>query len=106
MAAEDWRVVCDSGEVAPGDMKRVDLEDLPAIAVFNLDGTFHVTAARCTHAEACLTEGTLHGDVIECPFHGGSFQVQTGEAVSRPAKKPLQVFETDVRDGAVVIRVP
>jgi hypothetical protein len=26
----------------------------------------------CTHAQACLTDGTLSGDIVECPLHGGA----------------------------------
>ncbi len=105
-ASKEWLVICEASEVGPGAMKRVLPPGLPALAVYNVDGTFFVTADRCTHAEACLTEGMLLGDVIECPFHGGAFDVRTGSAVNRPAKKALQTWEVNVRGGDVVIHVP
>ena len=105
-AAGEWLVICEVSEVEPGTMRRVEPPGLPSLAVYNVEGKLFVTVDRCTHAEACLTDGTLLDDVIECPFHGGAFDVRTGAAVNRPAKKALQTWEVDVRGNDVAIRVP
>lgn len=98
--------VCRVGEVEPGSVARFEVEGCPALAVFNLDGRFYVTDDRCTHAEASLSEGWVEGDVVECPFHGGSFHIPTGEPRSRPVKAPLRTYAVKVEGGEVLIEEP
>ena len=102
----EWRFVCRVGDVPVDDVRRYEVEGCSALAVFNLNGEFHVTDDRCTHAEASLAEGTLDDDVIECPFHGGSFHIPTGEVVTAPAKKALRIYEVDLKGDELRIRVP
>lgn len=97
------RRVCGAGEVEPGEVKRVELEGCPALAVFNLDGRIYVTDDRCTHAEASLSEGCFEGDVVECPFHGGKFHVPTGKVVSRPPRRDLRTYPVRLEGDDVLI---
>lgn len=61
------------------------------IGLYNVDGEFYATDDTCTHEEASLTEGELYGDIVECPLHGGAFNVRSGEVESFP---PLVAVET------------
>lgn len=90
--------LCKAAEVAPGQMLRVDAPDAPPLAVFNVAGAFFATSNVCTHNIALLTDGYFEGDVVECPLHGGCFNVKTGEATSFPCEKPLQTYAI-VREG-------
>jgi biphenyl 2,3-dioxygenase ferredoxin component len=58
---------------------RVEAEGL-VVAVLNLDGEFFVTDDACTHGPGSLDEGYVDGDVVECNFHGGQFNIRTGES--------------------------
>ena len=93
--------LCNAGDVTPGAMFRVDAPDAPPLAVFNVAGTFFATSNVCTHNVAMLTDGYFEGDVVECPLHGGCFNVKTGEATSFPCEKPLQTYAV-VCDGDVL----
>jgi nitrite reductase/ring-hydroxylating ferredoxin subunit len=95
-----------SSEVAPATVKRCLADGYPAFAVYNLDGEFFVTEDTCTHGMASLSEGTLDGDVIECPYHGGAFHVRTGEPAERPCVIALKTFKASVIDGIVNIEAP
>ena len=75
--------LCKADQVAPGSALRVEAAGL-TVAVFNLDGTFYVTDDACTHGPGSLSEGFIDGDVIECNFHNGQFDIKTGEVVSPP----------------------
>ncbi|MDA3032984.1 MAG: Rieske 2Fe-2S domain-containing protein [Actinomycetota bacterium] len=59
----------------------------------------------CTHQAERLFDGLLEGCVIECPKHMARFDVRTGEALCRPATKPLPTFPCEVRDDEVWVRV-
>jgi nitrite reductase/ring-hydroxylating ferredoxin subunit len=48
------------------------------LAVFHLDGQFHVLDGICPHAGGPLANGTLQGCVVTCPWHGWQFDVTTG----------------------------
>ncbi len=75
--------VCATADIPPGSVKSFDVGD-ELVAVYNIDGTFYATEARCTHAIADLADGILEGDVIECTMHFGAFNVRTGKAVQAP----------------------
>lgn len=98
--------VCGVDEVEPGGALRVELFDVPAVAVFNVDGGFRVIADRCSHGDASLAEGELlEDDQVECPWHSGRFCLKTGAALTFPAEVPVRAYDTRVRDGRVWIRV-
>ena len=48
------------------------------IALYNVDGEFYATDAMCTHAFVSLADGYVEGDIIECPLHGGKFEIIQG----------------------------
>ena len=75
------------------------------VAVFNVDGQFYVTDDACTHGPGSLSEGFIDGDVVECNFHNGQFDIKTGEIVSPPCMIPVKTYPTQVEGGMVVIEV-
>ena len=96
--------LCKADQVAPGSALRVEAAGL-TVAVFNLEGTFYVTDDSCTHGPGSLSEGYIDGDVIECNFHNGQFDIKTGEVVSPPCMIPVKTYRTKVEGGTVVIEV-
>lgn len=98
--------VCNVDDVKPGEMLAVATEQAPRVAIYNVDGEFFATTNVCTHAVAMLTDGYLEGDQIECPLHGGMFNVRTGEPTHFPCTEPLTTYAIEVREGAVFIETP
>jgi nitrite reductase/ring-hydroxylating ferredoxin subunit len=96
--------LCRADAVAPGVPLKVEIGDL-ALAVFNLDGEFFVTDDACTHGPGSLSEGEVNGDVVQCNFHGGEFNIRTGEVVSPPCMVPIKTYPATVVDGMVTIEV-
>lgn len=102
----EWIQVCQSEDVAPGQMVPLDVEGLPPLAAFNVNGQIYVTSNVCTHNVAILTDGYFNDDVIECPLHGGCFNVRTGAATQFPCETPLQTYAVRIAGGAVYIKRP
>lgn len=96
--------LCRADAVAPGTPLKVEVGDL-AVAVFNLDGEFFVTDDACTHGPGSLSEGEVNGDVVQCNFHGGEFNIRTGEVASPPCMVPVRTYPAKVVDGMVTIEV-
>jgi nitrite reductase/ring-hydroxylating ferredoxin subunit len=96
--------LCKAEEVAEGTSLKVETEGL-ILAVFHIEGRFYVTDDTCTHGPGSLSEGYIDGDVVECNFHNGQFDIKTGEVVSPPCMIPIKTYPTAVENGTVVIEV-
>jgi nitrite reductase/ring-hydroxylating ferredoxin subunit len=94
--------VCSVDDVASGEALKVETHGL-TLAVFNLDGDFHVTDDHCTHGPGSLSEGFIDGDCVECNFHQGVFNIRTGAVVQPPCIVPVRTYPATVEDGAVFI---
>jgi uncharacterized protein YbjT (DUF2867 family)/nitrite reductase/ring-hydroxylating ferredoxin subunit len=84
-----------TSEVLPGSVLL-----LGDVAVFNIEGVFCATQARCTHKQGPLSEGTVDSSTVTCPLHCAQFNVWTGTVLRGPATEPLKTFRVTV-DGAV-----
>ena len=96
--------LCSVDEVSAGSAIRVETGDL-ILAVYNLDGEFYVTDDTCTHGPGSLSEGYIEDDIVECNFHGGQFNIKTGEVAAPPCMVPIKTYPTTVENGKVVIEV-
>ena len=94
--------LCSTSDVTPGNALRVEAGDL-TLAVFNVDGEFFVTDDMCTHGPGSLSEGYIDGDVVECNFHNGQFNIKTGEVVAPPCMIPVKTYPVVVENGRVMI---
>src|SRR6266849_178978 len=94
--------LCNADDVAVGTALKVEKDGL-IVAVFNVDGEFYVLDDQCTHGPGSLSEGYIEGDVVECNFHNGQFNIRTGEVVLPPCMIPMKTYPTAVENGKVVI---
>lgn len=90
-ASGEWVTVAKRSALAEGEMQGATVGD-QEIAVYNIDGEIYATDNLCTHAFAFLTDGWLDGDVIECPLHGGRFEVKTGKGLGPPIPCDVKTF--------------
>ena len=77
----DFVRACATGEIEPGTGLTLEVGD-KSLAVFNVEGTFHVLDNVCPHRGGPLGEGELNGCVVTCPWHAWDFDVTTGESVT------------------------
>ena len=96
--------LCSPDDIAEGSALRVETGTL-TLAVFNVEGQFYVTDDHCTHGPGSLSEGYIDGDVVECNFHNGQFNIRTGAVVSPPCMVPIKTYPARVENGKVVIEV-
>ena len=92
-------------DLAPDEIREVEVEGRKSIAVYNLDGEFFATDDTCTHGDASLAEGDIEdGDVI-CPFHMGAFDIRTGAATAPPCVSPIRTYPVRIEDDMVYVQV-
>ncbi|NKQ12828.1 non-heme iron oxygenase ferredoxin subunit [Pseudomonas sp. SST3] len=98
--------VCDTNALGNNQIFQIAPPGLPPVAVYRVKDKFFATDNTCTHGEASLSEGDVDDDfIIECPFHGGTFDIRTGEAVDFPCVLPLKTYPVSVEDGKVYINL-
>jgi nitrite reductase/ring-hydroxylating ferredoxin subunit len=100
-----WQRVAAAEDVPEGEVLALRLGERQ-VALYNVEGRIYATDNVCTHAYALLSDGWLDGTVVECPLHGGQFDVTTGEALSSPCERALSTFPTRVAEGQVEILLP
>ncbi len=102
-AGGDWTRVCDADEVAPGQIKAVEVGNL-RVMLANVDGDLYALEDRCSHQDFPLSAGFLEGRQVECVFHGARFDLETGKATCLPAVRGVRTFEVQVDGGDVLLR--
>ncbi len=99
----DFKPVTSLSALPPGEMTIVEL-DGEEVAIANVDGEICAFANACTHKAGPLGEGLLlPGGIVECPFHGGQFNVRTGEVVAPPPNEPLRTYAVHVEGDSISI---
>lgn len=102
--AEGFRPLLLVAELPPGEKRAFDLGG-KSVLVCNVQGAIHAVENVCTHAGIALASGRLRGCVIECPLHGGKFDLRDGRPVAGPPRKPLPRFEVRIVKGRIAVRV-
>ena len=94
-------------DIAPGTAKRVDV-DGSRLCVVNIAGDFYVLGDECSHADYSLSEGDVWEDEreIECPKHGSTFSLETGDPQTLPATQPVPTYAVRVDGDDVVVTIP
>ena len=98
--------VCATVDVAPGTAKRVDV-DGHRLCVVRLGDDWYVIGDECSHADFSLAEGDVWEDEceIECPKHGSTFSLTTGEPQTLPATQPVPVYAVRVDGDDVMVEI-
>jgi 3-phenylpropionate/trans-cinnamate dioxygenase ferredoxin component len=93
-------------ELEPGTVRRVEVDGV-AVAVVRIDDDVYAIGDVCSHANVSLSEGEVWTDEreLECPKHGSTFDLKTGEPVTLPATQPVPVYDVTVADGVVTVTV-
>jgi nitrite reductase/ring-hydroxylating ferredoxin subunit len=87
--------VARTNDLNPGEVMYVEVGNDP-VALINLDGMFYALSDLCTHQDASLSDGEVIGDEIECPLHGGAFEIKTGMPANFPVVVPVETYDVKV----------
>jgi 3-phenylpropionate/trans-cinnamate dioxygenase ferredoxin component len=101
------RRLCARDELASGSARCFDV-DGHRVALVRIGDDFYAIGDTCSHADFSLSEGDVWPDEleIECPKHGSTFSLTTGEPQTLPATQPVPVYEVVVDGEDVKVVVP
>jgi 3-phenylpropionate/trans-cinnamate dioxygenase ferredoxin subunit len=95
-------------DLGPGSAASITLQGR-RIAIFNVNGQLYAIDDRCTHDEASLAEGFVSCQdnrcIVECPWHGAHFDLNTGAALTLPAVKPVHKYNVRVEGDAIEVEL-
>src|SRR5213596_237568 len=102
--ADGYTPVAALADLPAGTTRRVYVGG-DAVALFNVRGTVHAIANRCTHARASLSEGTVDPArcTVTCPWHEGVFSLDTGQVLGGPPSLPVAAYRVRIEGDTVLI---
>ena len=91
-------------ELRDGELVPVEIDGTPVVLVRH-EGQFFAVQNNCSHKDFPLSEAGFdpRDGVLVCAWHGGCFDVRSGDAVVPPATDPVETFAVRVVDGWVEI---
>ncbi|MCH2411522.1 MAG: non-heme iron oxygenase ferredoxin subunit [Acidimicrobiales bacterium] len=98
---------CALSELADAVAHQVDVGGCP-VALVRLGDTVHAIGDTCSHAEVSLAEGIVDTDecALECWKHGSLFSLESGEALTLPATRPVPIYVVRVDGDDVFVDLP
>jgi nitrite reductase/ring-hydroxylating ferredoxin subunit len=99
-----WVRAAARSDLAEGEVLGVEVAGR-SIALYATDEGIFATDNICTHAYACLSDGWLDGDVIECPLHAARFDIRTGKVLDPPATDDLKTYPVRVVGDEIQVRL-
>lgn len=100
---EDFTPVLSESSLEEGKPVRAEHNGTPILLV-RRGAHIYALAETCSHLGGPLSEGTLDGDIIQCPWHGSRFSIRDGHVVDGPAVHPQPCLDARVRKGEVEVR--
>jgi 3-phenylpropionate/trans-cinnamate dioxygenase ferredoxin subunit len=92
-------------DVAPGTVRVVEVDGRSLAIGHTEDGEWGAIDDVCTHDGGDLGEGELDDNAVECPRHGGRFDLFSGRVLALPPVRPVRAYPTRVEDGAIVVEL-
>lgn len=100
---EHFTAVMLDSALKEGEPKRVEANGVK-VMLLRYGGKIRAFHETCPHLGGPLSEGTLVGDAIECPWHGSQFRIDDGSVVSGPATAPARCLDVRVHEGNIEVR--
>ena len=97
--------VARTADVQPGTVRVVEIDGRSFCIGQTDDGDWGAIDNVCTHDGGTLGEGELDDTGVECPRHGGRFDLFSGRVLALPPVRPVRAYETVVEGDEVMVRV-
>jgi 3-phenylpropionate/trans-cinnamate dioxygenase ferredoxin subunit len=90
------------GDVRKGKLKTVEVNG-QRVVLCNVEDTLFAVQDLCTHDNGPLGDGDLWNYDIECPRHGGRFDVRTGQVTALPPMFPIKTYPVRVEGDEIQV---
>jgi nitrite reductase/ring-hydroxylating ferredoxin subunit len=106
-------------ELAPGDMRAVDVDGLAIVVARTPDGAYRAIRDICPHYGTPLSHGTMaplwdgsqpgeyHQQaqryVLRCPWHGYEYDLTDGRCPADPKRYRVRAYDVTTEGGTVYL---
>lgn len=97
--------VARAADIQPGTVRVVEIDGRSLCVGLTEDGEWGAIDNVCTHDGGVLGEGELDGSAVECPRHGGRFDLFSGRVLALPPVRPVRAYTARVEDGEVQVEL-
>jgi len=101
--SEDYEAVLPLASVEENTLCRVTAAGVPVV-LLRQGLQFYAISATYPHAGGPLDEGTITGDIVQCPWHGSRFCMRDGRVLTGPATVNAPHYDVRVRNGQVEVK--
>jgi nitrite reductase/ring-hydroxylating ferredoxin subunit/uncharacterized membrane protein len=91
------------GQLVDGMLVKGMAGDTP-ILLYKRGDRVCAISETCSHAGGPLSEGELHGNLVQCPWHASRFDLCTGQVKGGPATISQVRYETRIQNGQIEVR--
>ncbi len=103
--AKEFTAIMPASELADDTPTKAALGPTALVLVRRGD-VVHALRETCSHAGGPLSEGTLVGDAIVCPWHQSHFRLSDGAVLHGPASTRQITYRARINDGQVEVQGP
>lgn len=103
--AKEYTPILPAAELPEGTPTKAMLGPTALVLVRRGDVVFALKET-CSHAGGPLSQGTLEGDTIICPWHASAFRLSDGAVRHGPAATRQVTYRARISDGQVEVQGP
>jgi uncharacterized membrane protein/nitrite reductase/ring-hydroxylating ferredoxin subunit len=97
-------IAAKSNELKPDQMKLLHVGE-QRIVLGRTEKNYVAFDDFCTHRGGSLADGTMICGIVQCPWHGSQFDVETGEVKAGPAKEKIRTYTITESEGNVYLQL-
>lgn len=104
-----WYAAASSVELAAGQVLSFVAVERHLVVFRDAEGAAHVLDAHCPHMGAHLGGGSVHGDTLQCPYHGWRYggdgavvEIPYAKGAHIPSKACVRSYPVAEQDGLVL----
>jgi nitrite reductase/ring-hydroxylating ferredoxin subunit len=100
----EFAKVAKIGDLKDGGMVAVTANGEDVLLAL-IGGEYFAIGNRCTHFEACLTDGYLLTDTceVQCPLHDSRFSLRSGAPNEPPADEPVLTYAVKIVGDDILV---
>jgi nitrite reductase/ring-hydroxylating ferredoxin subunit len=96
--------VAKNDELELNQMKLVHIQD-KRIVIARTETGFVAFNDHCTQKGGSLAGGAIMCGTVQCPWHGSQFDVYDGKVKAGPAKKGIETYTVEEKDGSIYLQL-
>jgi nitrite reductase/ring-hydroxylating ferredoxin subunit/uncharacterized membrane protein len=100
---DEFTPVLAESDLPADELKRVHYRETPLLLV-KRDARVCALVETCAHLGGPLSEGSLQGNTVMCPWHSSRFALESGAVVDGPSAFRQPCLDVRIRDGQIEVR--